>query len=236
MSKLLPAFPYDTVGFACTSDATVLGPDTVAELVAAGADVDAAAVTNPLTAATRALKALNATKVGVLLPYTEEVSGLVVDKFEAYHIPVDDVAIFNETSDAVVARITEDSVVGAIEKIAATGVDAVFVSCGVRSPRSPSIKAVAPLGLVHADAHRRRHRRRGEGDRRPHRVLELCYGLGHDAPRWHAHKQSPRRPCHVWRPDLQRPRRQPRTTPPMPIGPCDPPRAASRAATGLIGP
>lgn len=120
---------YDAVGFACTSDAAVLTPQTVASLVSVGADVAAAAVTNPLTAAIRAFKALEAKKVGVLLPYSEEVSALVVDKFVEYAIPVASVAIFDETADEAVSRIDADSVVAAVEKLAAAGADAVFVSC-----------------------------------------------------------------------------------------------------------
>merc|ERR1712216_881661 len=65
-SRLLPPFAYDAIGFACTSDAAVLGPDVIGQLVARGADVAAANVTNPLTAAIRALRALNVTKVAIL--------------------------------------------------------------------------------------------------------------------------------------------------------------------------
>lgn len=129
VSALLPDYAYDSVGFACTSDAAVLGPDVVASLVAAGAPVAAEAVTNPLTAAIRAFKALGAKSVGVLLPYTQEVSGLVVDKFVEYDIPVSSVAIFDVTTDEVVSRIDAASVLAAIRKLAASGADAVFVSC-----------------------------------------------------------------------------------------------------------
>lgn len=130
-AALLPRFPFDAVGFACTSAAAGLGEAEVAGLVAQGAMVPSTAVTNPLTAAKRALHALNATRVGLLTPYTEDITSTVADLFESDGLRISAVRIFNQTDDAIVSRITSESVLAGIEAVAAADptVDAIFVSC-----------------------------------------------------------------------------------------------------------
>ena len=131
-SKLLPLFPFSSVAFACTSDAAVLGPDVIAGLVAQGAMVPEHAVTNPLTAAIRALHALNASTVAILTPYTADVTKDVADAFAKADLTVTTVASFNQTSDAVVSRIRPSSVLSAVQalhKLDGGQADAVFVSC-----------------------------------------------------------------------------------------------------------
>jgi maleate isomerase len=130
-AALLPRFPFDAVGFACTSDAAVLGEAELSELVAKGAEVPSTAVTNPLTAAKRALLALNATRVGMLTPYTEDITSTMADLFEEDGMRISAIRIFNQTDDSTVARITPDSVLAGLEAVAAADptLDAIFVSC-----------------------------------------------------------------------------------------------------------
>lgn len=130
-SKLLPDFPYDAVGYACTSDAAVLGPDRIAGLVAAGAPVPSGAVTNPLTAGVRALQALRAVRVAVLTPYTEEVSQRVAQQFDARGLSVTSITIFNQTAETVPPRIRASSIIAAAEALAARDPEAhaIFISC-----------------------------------------------------------------------------------------------------------
>ena len=74
-----------------------------------------AAVTNPLTAAIRALHALNASTVAILTPYTADVTKDVADAFAKADLTVTTVASFNQTSDAVVSRIRPSSVLSAVQ-------------------------------------------------------------------------------------------------------------------------
>jgi maleate isomerase len=131
-SKLLPLFPFSSVAFACTSIAAVLGADVIAALVAQGAMVPEHAVTNPLTAAMRALRALNASKVAILTPYTADVTKDVADAFAKAGLAVTTVASFNQTDDKVVSRIRPASVLSAVKalhKLDDGQADAIFVSC-----------------------------------------------------------------------------------------------------------
>ena len=130
-ASLLPQFAFDSIGFACTSDAVVLGASAIAGLVAATVQVQESAVTNPLTAAMRALHALSARRVAVLTPYTADISQMLLSVFERNGLQISAIAIFNQTADAVVARIDKRSVLDAVQRLAqsAERPDAIFVSC-----------------------------------------------------------------------------------------------------------
>jgi len=129
-AHLLPPFPFDSVGYACTSDSAVLGASTIAHLVSGGAQVSPAAVTNPMTAALRAFSALNARKIAVLTPYTKDITQILVRVFEQ-HVNVTNIASFNQTSDAIVARIMPSSILAGIHQLAQQSPkpDLIFVSC-----------------------------------------------------------------------------------------------------------
>lgn len=134
-SALLPPFKYDVIGFACTSAATEIGEQKLGQLVAnglqsVGGTIAAAQVTNPLTAAKRALNAVGAKNIAVLTPYTKDISVSEVDNFIAAGFIVQHVAYFNQTLDYDIVRITPDSVLQGIIHLADLGnIDAVFVSC-----------------------------------------------------------------------------------------------------------
>jgi len=131
----LPPFKYDAVGFACTSAAIEIGEEKLGELVAkglssVGGSISAAQVTNPMTAAKRALTALGAKRIAVLTPYTKDISLAEVNNFIAAGFAVQHIAYYNQTLDAVIARITPESTLNAIVELAKHGdIDAVFVSC-----------------------------------------------------------------------------------------------------------
>ncbi|MBO9409481.1 aspartate/glutamate racemase family protein [Shimia sp. R9_1] len=135
MSETLPAsaalFPpaarFDAVGYGCTSGTTMIGAAKVAGLVQQG--VNTPAVTDPLTAAIAACRALNITRLGMVTPYVAEVSLPVQRAFEAAGISVPALVSFGEAGEENVARITADSVKSAALKVGQQAVDAVFLSC-----------------------------------------------------------------------------------------------------------
>lgn len=126
---LLPTgFGFSAIGYGCTSAATLIG----AEAITAGIQSvhPGMACTNPISSAVAAFRALGAARIAVVTPYTADVTAPVVDLFGNNGLHVTAVGSFLESSDLVVARITEQSVAAGVHQVAAAGdCDAVFVSC-----------------------------------------------------------------------------------------------------------
>jgi maleate isomerase len=128
-AALLPdGAPFDALGYACTSAATLIGPDRVARLVRGA--VAARVVTDPLSAAIAAFRALGIGRIGLVSPYVPAVAGPVRAAFEAAGIAVPVARSFGIAEEATVARISAASV---REAALAVGrdrdVEAVFLSC-----------------------------------------------------------------------------------------------------------
>jgi len=146
---LLPStFGFDAIGYGCTSAATLIGEDVVnAAIRRAHPEVPN---TNPMAAAVAAMGALGAVRIGVVTPYSAEVTAGIVGHLTRKGLAVAVVGSFLEESDSVVARITEESVAAAVIQLVASdqaraepvretgaaragggagGLDAVFVSC-----------------------------------------------------------------------------------------------------------
>ena len=126
-SSLFPrAARFDAVAYGCTSGTTLIGAEAVAAMLRRG--VDAPMVTDPLTAAIAALRAVAVTRLGLVTPYVETVAGPVRDAFTASGFKVGEVLTFGEEVEARVARIAPGSIMAAA-RMAAVGADAVFLSC-----------------------------------------------------------------------------------------------------------
>lgn len=127
-AALLPDRAFDVIGYGCTSGATVIGPERVAELIRSTRP--AKAVTDPLSATIAACRALGVSRLGFVTPYVAEVSAAMRARLEAAGLEIAAFASFEEESDARVARITEASTLAAMRSVGeAEGVEAVFASC-----------------------------------------------------------------------------------------------------------
>ncbi len=125
---LPPAAAFDALGYACTSGATLIGPGRVAELIGSACRVRA--VSDPLSAAIRAMQALRAGRIGLVSPYIASVVAPMRSAFEAAGIEVPETLSFGERIEARVARIDPASIAEAARTLARGGnVDAVFLSC-----------------------------------------------------------------------------------------------------------
>jgi maleate isomerase len=136
MEAALPAaaalFPkgmtFDAVGYACTSGTSLIGAERVASLIRSGCKTRS--VTNPLTATFAALRALKATRVGIVSPYTDDIAQHLCSEFTKAGFRVPEALSFGENKEAHVARIAPRSIVEAVQLLTAeTGLDAVFLSC-----------------------------------------------------------------------------------------------------------
>jgi maleate isomerase len=128
-AKLLPEYlALDAIGYGCTSGATVIGEARVAEIID---DVHPnIPSSNPLSAAKAALKALGIKRLGLVTPYSPDVTVAMQSKFNAAGIAVVFVGSFFEESDEFVGRISETSILDAVLSVGTRDeVDGVFVSC-----------------------------------------------------------------------------------------------------------
>ncbi len=128
-ASLLPkTVSFDAIGYACTSGATVIGQDAVAEMV--GRHHAGVPVTDPITAVVAGCRALNVKRLGFLTPYVPEVSQAMRRLLEDNGFQVTGFGSFDQVQDRVVARISEASTLKAIMEIGTEpDCDAVFVSC-----------------------------------------------------------------------------------------------------------
>ena len=127
--RVLPsAYPLDVVGYACTSGATVIGAERIADIVKGIHPT--AKVTDPITATMAALRQLGARRIGLVTPYVAEVSAAMITLLEDSGFEVVAFGSFEQKEDGTVARISPQAVLEAACAIGvADGVEAVFVSC-----------------------------------------------------------------------------------------------------------
>ncbi|MEM9602270.1 MAG: Asp/Glu racemase [Pseudomonadota bacterium] len=133
------------IAYGCTSGATLIGPDTVAEMIRSHHPT--AACTDPMTALITVCRARQIRRLGLLTPYVESVSAAMREHIIAHGIDIVQFASFEQKDEAVVARIREQSVLDALCDFDHDGVDAVFTSCtNLRSFRIIAL-AEAQLGV-----------------------------------------------------------------------------------------
>ncbi len=125
---MLPESPLDVIGYGCTSGATVIGPEGVRARV--NKVHPEARVTDPITATLAACRALGLRRLGFVTPYVESVSEAMRALLIESGLEIAGFASFEEGDDRVVARITPESILSAIEIVAGMAdCDGVFVSC-----------------------------------------------------------------------------------------------------------
>lgn len=125
---LPPSLQFDAIGFGCTSASTVIGSENVARAVKTVCP--GARVTDPLAALIAAGRSLRAKRLGFVTPYVEEVSARMRQKLEEAGFEIAGFGSFEEGDDRVVARITADSILHAIESVATeASCDAIVASC-----------------------------------------------------------------------------------------------------------
>ncbi len=120
--------PFDVIAYACTSGATIIGEERVAEIVRR--DRPGVAVTNPLTAAKAALSALGVRRLGFVTPYVAEVSSAMRDNLAAAGLETVAFGSFEVAVEGIVARMTPESLLEAIVAVGeAADCDGVFAAC-----------------------------------------------------------------------------------------------------------
>ena len=128
-ASLLPEYlGLRAIGYGCTSGATVIGEDRI-EAILRGTHPDIPS-TNPLTAAKAALKALGVERLGLLTPYTPEVTEAMQQRFGEAGIAITVVGSFYEENDIVVGQIDPKSILKAAIALGKSDLcDGIFISC-----------------------------------------------------------------------------------------------------------
>lgn len=125
---LLPDVRFDVIGFGCTSGALVIGETQVAKRVKQV--MPEVKVTDPVTAALAAFKAMGAKKIALLTPYIATINHSLREAFMARGLDIPVMGSFNEPDDNLVARITTEAIEKAILDVGSSEeCEAVFVSC-----------------------------------------------------------------------------------------------------------
>ncbi len=126
---LLPDYlKLTSIGYGCTSASTIIGEERVSAILdTAHPGIPSS---NPLTAAKAALRTLGVRKLGLVTPYTPDVTQAMQDRFEEAGIRITQVGSFYEDSDAVVGRITPEAILQAALSVGQNpDVEGVFISC-----------------------------------------------------------------------------------------------------------
>lgn len=126
-ARLLPDTEFDSIGYGCTSGATIIGPARVASLIA-----DACTTrhtTDPLTATIAACRTLTLRRIAFVTPYVADVSQAMRERLQDAGIDIVAFGSFEEVRDDRVARIDQASIRAAIRDIGTGPSDAVFLSC-----------------------------------------------------------------------------------------------------------
>src|SRR6056300_982008 len=112
---ILPDQKLDCVAYGCTSGTIAAGYNSIVEKV--NAAKPNTKVTTPITAAIKALKKLNISKISIFTPYTNEINNSVVEYFKNENFEINELSYFDIPSDLDISKIdVSDS-------------DALFVSC-----------------------------------------------------------------------------------------------------------
>jgi len=126
---LLPDYlRLSAVGYGCTSGTTVIGEEKVAAIL--DSKHPSVPSSNPLTAAKAAFGVMGIKHLGLVTPYSPDVTQAMQDRFEDAGIHINAVGSFYEDSDEVVGRIDPAAILEAAISVGRSdAVDGVFVSC-----------------------------------------------------------------------------------------------------------
>ena len=126
--ELFPSeISLDVIGYACTSGATIIGPDKVKSII--NKRYEGMKVTDPISSVCEALKVLEVKKIGFVSPYVESVSTEMRGFLVGHGFDVKSLISFEQGSESVVASIGESDTLKAVVAAATHDVEAIFVSC-----------------------------------------------------------------------------------------------------------
>jgi len=127
---ILPGMALDVVALSCTSASMTIGVDEVARIIKqSDSKREIKEVTNPYSAIKKACEFLNIDELGVITPYSKEVTQGILDGMQP-NIKTISAATFNNTNDNLVPSIHPNSIKDAVIEMAKDEkIKTIFVSC-----------------------------------------------------------------------------------------------------------
>lgn len=126
-ADVLPGLGVDVMVYACTSGSAAIGLEKVEAII--HESCPNVTVTNPVVATHAALKALEARRLSVLTPYSDEMNHTLIPAIEAGGVEVLNVAGFGMEDDIDVVGVPLDRIVAGAKAACDPDADAVFLSC-----------------------------------------------------------------------------------------------------------
>ncbi|MZR23187.1 Asp/Glu racemase [Sneathiella chungangensis] len=126
-SGLLPGYGVDVVIYGCTSGTAAIGGDELQRLIQIAQP--GVPCTNPILAASEALRAFNARKISILTPYTEDVNVAIKDSFGAEGFNILNIDGFGLEDDIEMTGMPLSAIAEAAVQICDPDADALFISC-----------------------------------------------------------------------------------------------------------
>lgn len=126
-SGLLPGLGVDVMIYGCTSGTAAIGEVELARLIQISQP--GVPCTNPIAAASEALRAFDASRISVLTPYTEEVNAAVAGCFKDQRFDILNIDGFGLDDDIDMTGLPLDAISEAALKICDPTADALFISC-----------------------------------------------------------------------------------------------------------
>lgn len=142
--SLFPPVNFSVIGYACTSGATIIGPDKVAKAVQTV--LPNARVTDPLTATILWCQAQQVRRIGFLTPYRAEVSAKMRSALEATGLEIASFGSFEQENDHMVACVSERSILEAVKAVDTPACQAIFIACTNLRARRVVEQAALALG------------------------------------------------------------------------------------------
>ena len=127
---ILPGMTLDVVALSCTSASMTIGEDEVARIIKQSDSTrEIKEVTNPYSEIKNACEFLNIDELGVITPYSKEVTQSILDGMQP-NIKTISAATFNNTNDNLVPSIHPSSIKDAVIEMAKDEkIKTIFVSC-----------------------------------------------------------------------------------------------------------
>jgi maleate isomerase len=127
VNDILPDQKIDCVAYGCTSGTVAAGYNLIKTKV--NLAKPGAKVTTPITAAVKALKALDIKRISIFTPYTKTINDSVVGYFNKENITINSLTYFDIESDLDIGKVDENYLFDVLSKIDLENSDALFVSC-----------------------------------------------------------------------------------------------------------
>ena len=131
-SGILPRLGVDVMIYGCTSGTAAIGAEEIQHLIQISQP--GVPCTNPIDAASTALKTLKAEKISILTPYIDSVNQAIVDSFQGQDFTILNIEGFGIEDDIDMTCLPLKALTEAALQVCDQKADALFISCtAVRS-------------------------------------------------------------------------------------------------------